>query len=226
LSPPAPIQLVVSTHFDDAALSLAHVLQRAAERATVLTVCGGVPPRDLAVSDWDARSGFASPSEAARMRGLEDACACAVTGARRVRLRHLDAPYRDRPLRSHAIRAAVERRLGEGAVLWLPAAIGDHPDHVGVRTALLPLAASLPASRVGVYADLPYAGWRGYRLPRVVARALPGLRARDVRLRGEAFERKLEAVRCHASQIDGLDDAAPGLLDPSSVLARERIWTA
>jgi LmbE family N-acetylglucosaminyl deacetylase len=226
LSPSAPVQLVVSTHFDDAALSLAHVLQRAAERATVLTVCGGVPSRDLAVSDWDAHSGFASPSEAARTRGLEDARACAVTGARRVRLRHLDAPYRERPLRTHAIRAAVQRHLSEGAVLWLPAAIGDHPDHLDVRTALLPLAASLPASRLGVYADLPYASWCGYRLPRAVARALPGLRARDVRLRGEVFERKLEAVRCHASQIDGLDEAAPGLLDPDGVLARERIWTA
>ena len=77
---------------------------------------------------------------------------------------------------------------------------------------------------MGVYADLPYAGRDGYRLPRAVHDALPGLRARDVRLRGDVFERKLEAVRCHASQIDGLDEAAPGLLDPDGVLARERIW--
>jgi LmbE family N-acetylglucosaminyl deacetylase len=225
LSPPAPTHLVVSTHFDDAALSLAHLLQREGERVTVLTVCAGAPPSERALSDWDARSGFASGREAARLRALEDARSCALTGARPARLRHLDDPYRDRPLRTGLIRAAVERRL-RGAVLWLPAAIGEHPDHVNVRTALLPLAASLPASRVGVYADLPYAGWSGYELPAAVAGALPGLQPREVRLRGEAIERKLEAVRCHASQIDPLDEAYPGLLDPTGVLARERIWTA
>lgn len=225
MSPPAPFQLVVSTHFDDAALSLTHVLQRAAGRAMVLTVCAGAPPGHLPVSDWDARSGFASGRDAARLRRLEDARACAVTGARRARLRHLDGPYRERPLRTHAIRAAVERHLGDGSVLWLPAAIGEHPDHVDVRTALLPLATQLPASRVGIYADLPYAGRHGYGLPRAVADALPGLRARDVRLPGAAFERKLEAVRCHASQLLPLGDGAPGLLDPNGPLARERIWT-
>ena len=165
-----------------------------------------------------ARSGAGSAGENAR--------ACAVTGTRRDRLRHLDAPYRERPLRTAVVRSAVERRLDTGAVLWLPAAIGEHPDHVDVRTALLPLATALPTARVGVYADLPYAGRHGYRLPRAVARALPGLRARDVRLRGEALARKLRAVRCHASQIDPLDDAGPGFLDPNGVLARERIWTA
>jgi LmbE family N-acetylglucosaminyl deacetylase len=226
LSPSAPTHLVVSTHFDDAALSLAHLLQREGDRATVLTICAGAPPRDSPVSDWDARSGFASGREAARVRAGEDARACAVTGARRDRLRHLDAPYRERPLRTAVVRSAVERRLEAGAVLWLPAAIGGHPDHVDVRTALLPLATALPTARVGVYADLPYAGRHGYRLPRAVARALPGLQARDVRLRGEALARKLRAVRCHASQIDPLDEAGPGLLDPNGVLARERIWTA
>jgi LmbE family N-acetylglucosaminyl deacetylase len=160
------------------------------------------------------------------MRAHEDARACALTGARRLRLRHLDGPYRSAPLRTGAIGASVERRLGDDAVLWLPAGIGDHPDHVAVRTALLPLAALLPAGRVGVYADLPYAGWRGYGLPRAVAGALPGLRARDVHLRGGAFERKLELVRCHASQIGPLDDVAPALLAPDGVLARERVWTA
>jgi hypothetical protein len=37
-------------------------------------------------------------------------------------------------------------------------------------------------SRVGIYADLPYAGRNGYRLPQEVRDALPGLRGRDVRL--------------------------------------------
>jgi LmbE family N-acetylglucosaminyl deacetylase len=221
---PPEAQLIVSTHFDDAALSVAHLLQRAGQAATVVTVCAGSPPRDRPASDWDVRSGFASGREAARIRRLEDERSCAVTGARRALLRHLDGPYRKRPPRAQIVRLAVERLLGDGAVLWLPAGIGGHPDHEAVRIALLPLAARLPAARVRVYADLPYAGRHGYRLPLVVARALPGLRGGDVDLRGTALERKLEAVRCHASQIAPLGEGAPDLLDPGGVLARERVW--
>jgi len=217
---------VVSTHFDDAALSAAHLLQRAGALATVVTVCGGAPPRAAAVSEWDAASGFAGGREAARARAHEDRRACAVTGARSVHLRHRDGPYRHKRLRGTPIRAAVERLLGEDAVLWLPAAIGGHPDHLGVRAALLPLAQTLPGARVRVYADLPYAGESGYELPPAVASALPGLRARDVRLRGAAFERKLAAVRCHASQIAPLEGSdAPDLLEPGGALARERVWS-
>jgi LmbE family N-acetylglucosaminyl deacetylase len=225
LPPAPPTQLVVSTHFDDAVLSLSHLLQRAGARATVVTVCGGAPPAGLPVSEWDAASGFASGREAARLRAREDIRASAVTGARRVLLRHLDGPYRERPLTAGAIRTTVERLLGPAGVLWMPAAIGAHPDHTEVRTALLPLAARLPPARIRVYADLPYAGEHHHRLPRAVAEALPGLRGRDTRLSAEAFERKLEAVRCHASQIAPLTAAAtPELLAAGGVLARERVW--
>jgi LmbE family N-acetylglucosaminyl deacetylase len=179
LPPAPPTQLVVSTHFDDAVLSLSHLLQSAGSRATVVTVCGGAPPAGPPVSEWDEASGFVSGREAARLRAREDVCACAVTGARRVLLRHLDEPYRERPLTAGAIRSAIERLLDPGDVLWIPAAIGAHPDHVDVRTALLPLAARLPPARLRVYADLPYAGDHGHRLPRAVAEALPGLRRRD-----------------------------------------------
>jgi LmbE family N-acetylglucosaminyl deacetylase len=217
---------VVSTHFDDAALSVAHLLQRAGSLATVVTVCGGAPPRGRRISEWDAEAGFASGREAARLRALEDARACSVTGARRVRLRHMDGPYRVRRLRAGAMRAAAQRLLATDGVLWLPAGIGGHADHIDVSRALLPLAAALPASRVRVYADLPYAGHGGYGLPAAIARGLPQLRAYDVRLRGAAFERKLDAVRCHASQLAPLSARAPGLLELGGVLTRERFWAA
>jgi LmbE family N-acetylglucosaminyl deacetylase len=223
--PPGPsTQLVVSTHFDDAVLSLSHVLQRAGARATVVTVCAGAPPSGLPVSEWDALSGYTSGPEAAHSRAREDLRACAVTGARRTLLHHVDGPYRERPLKAGAIRSAVELLLGAGDVLWMPAAIGGHPDHVVVRAALLPLAARLAPARLRVYADLPYAGRHGHRLPRAVAAALPGLRGRRVPVTGKAFERKLEAVLCHESQIAPLTDGEPRLLDPDGVLASERVW--
>ena len=138
--------------------------------------------RRPAHSEWDALS--LRERRGARARALEDRRACALTGSRHLHLRHRDGPYRAASLRASSIRGAIERLLGREDILWLPAAIGGHPDHIGVRAALLPVAARLPGSRVGVYADLPYAGLDGYRLPRAVSSALPGLRGHDVRLAG------------------------------------------
>jgi LmbE family N-acetylglucosaminyl deacetylase len=218
---------VVSAHFDDAVLSLSHLLQRAGPAATVVTVCGGAPPPGRRVSEWDAEAGFSDGRDAARVRSLEDRRACAVTGARRARLRHRDGPYRERRLRARPVRTVVERLLAGGATLWIPAGIGGHRDHLDVRDALLPLAQELPLSRVRVYADLPYAAEAGYELPAEIAAALPGLRPGDVHLTGAAWERKLAAVRCHASQIAPLQrHGAPQLLRPGGALARERAWSA
>ena len=62
-------QIIVSTHFDDAVLSLAHVLQATGPLATVVTVCGGPPPDGLPVSEWDAGCGFASGPRPTRSQG-------------------------------------------------------------------------------------------------------------------------------------------------------------
>ena len=114
-----------------------------------------------------------------------------------------------------------------GAVLWLPAGIGN-ADHVCVRDVLLPLAKSLPAGHLRVYADLPYAGPPGKgALPEALESELPGLVEHEVPLQGEAFDRKLQAFRCHASQVEPLqaDEGWPDLLEPDGPLARERFWS-
>ena len=203
-----PQQIVVSTHFDDAALSLAHVLQRAGSLATVVTVCGGAPPPGADVSDWDASAGFASGVAAAGTRALEDAAACAVTGARPHPLNHPDSPYGPLP-GSAVLCAEVGELLSDGCVLWLPAGFVN-PDHAHVRRALLPLARRLPPERFGTYVDLPYAA----------ADELP--QTRETHLSGTAFERKLAALRCHASQVDPLRESWPDLLNREGPLARER----
>ena len=196
-------QIIVSTHFDDAVLSLAHVLQAAGPLATVVTVCGGPPPDGLPVSEWDAGCGFASGPEAARARVAEDAAACAITGARPLPLDHADTPYALLP-DTATLQAEIEPLLRGDCTLWLPAGIGN-PDHAHVRDALLPLATDGQ-----IYVDLPYAG------------ALEVADANEVRLTPGDFERKLTAVRCHGSQLSSLQREWPDLLDPAGPLARER----
>jgi LmbE family N-acetylglucosaminyl deacetylase len=200
--------IVVSTHFDDAALSLAHVLQGAGALATVVTVCGGEPPAGVPVSDWDTCSGFASGVDAARTRLLEDAAACAVTGARAHPLNHCDSPYA--PLPSPAVlRAEIAPLVQEDCILWLTAGFVN-PDHADVRAALLPLAKTLPPGRVRTYVDLPYAA--NDELPDT----------NELRLTDAAFELKLTAVRCHASQLPLLQKTWPDLLERHGALSRER----
>jgi hypothetical protein len=220
---PSPPQLVISTHFDDAVLSLAHVLQRAGPRATVVTVCGGAPVCEEPASEWDAEGGFTSAAEAARTRVQEDREACALTGARAHPLSHADTPYEAMPAAS-ILRGEIEPLLEPGCVLWLPAGIGNE-DHSHVRDALLPLAAGLPAASVRFYADLPYAARIGWDLPEDLAPAHRHLRARDVQVRGAAFERKLAAVGRHASQVPLLATRAERFLAHDGPLARERVWS-
>ena len=216
--------LIVSTHFDDAALSVALLLEAAGSLATVVTVCGGAPADDTPAGSWDARAGFATGDGAARARALEDAAACAVTGARFHRLAHCDSPYRDDLIDGEELRGQVAALLPDDAVLWLPAGI-TNPDHLNVRDALIPLAASRPGL-AGVYADLPYAATASFDLPPELATALRGLVCTDVEVDGADFARKLAAVGCHGSQIPLLVEEWPDLLDAGGPLRRERYWRA
>jgi hypothetical protein len=79
-----------------------------------------------------------------------------------------------------------------------------------------------------VYADLPYAGPPGMGLlPEALESELPGLVEHEVLLEGEAFDRKLLAFECHASQVEPLRAYEPwsDLLEPDGPLARERFWS-
>ncbi len=205
--------VIVSTHFDDAVLSLFSVLAERAEHAVVLTVCGGVPPAG-ALSTWDAAAGFASGADAAHARRRENVASCALTGAIAIDLPFLDGPYG--ALDGSAVRAVVLSTVAEGDRLWIPAGIGRHPDHLAVRSALATVGAT-------VYADGGYAG-RWLHPPRAAAGTVGRVVRR--RLDDAMMAAKIDAVRAHASQIRGLTDGFPDLLDPHGRLRRERWWPA
>jgi LmbE family N-acetylglucosaminyl deacetylase len=233
--PTDPPHLIVSTHFDDAVLSAFGALD-AAHGTIVLTVCAGVPGDAEPASEWDADAGFASGAQAARARAEEDRRACELAQARPIHLGWLDGPYRDGQ-DADALRTAVAEHLSDATTLWIPAGIGSHADHVAVRDALLPLAASRPG-RAAVYLDLPYAAFEGWEVDdperppehrwephlAILQDALALGDCRRIDLAPDVVERKLASVSCHASQMPGLQQAAPWLLDPAGALAHERWW--
>src|SRR5947209_11865573 len=76
--------IVLSPHFDDAALGAAHLLF-AHPGATVVTVMGGPPAAyPDPPSEWDALGGFRTGDDVVALRREEDRDAMEVFGARPV----------------------------------------------------------------------------------------------------------------------------------------------
>ena len=85
--------MVVSPHFDDAALGAAHLLT-SYPGSTVITVLAGRPPAyPDQVTDWDAAGGFASGDDVVGVRQEEDRAAMASMGATPVWLDFPDHQY-------------------------------------------------------------------------------------------------------------------------------------
>jgi LmbE family N-acetylglucosaminyl deacetylase len=150
---------VVSPHLDDAVLSAWLVLAEA--RSVRVITCFAGSPAGVFRGRWDERTGIVSAAAAVAARRAEDVRALALTGSEPVHLDLLDDQYREGPDASTACLAQPLRdNLAGAAEVWLPAAIGAHPDHVAARDAAL--AATRTGQRVRMYADLPYAGQPGW----------------------------------------------------------------
>lgn len=146
---------VVSPHLDDAVLSAFLVLADA-HRARVISCFAGVPATAVR-GEWDQRTGLASAAAAVAARRAEDKQALGLTGSEAVHLDLLDEQYRGGAEPPYAkLLALLREHLAGAREVWLPAGLGGHTDHLAARDAAL--AATTPAQRVRVYADLPYAG--------------------------------------------------------------------
>jgi DNA-binding response OmpR family regulator/LmbE family N-acetylglucosaminyl deacetylase len=236
--------VVVSPHFDDAVLSAAGWIIRSAGQAAVVTVLGGVPPEDVAPSDWDRLCGFRSAAEAARVRAGEDVEACQVLGADSVHLSHLDGPY----AKDDDLTGLTDfiRAIPPDSRILVPAGVGGNPDHVRVRDAALRTLAARPDQVIGLYADLPYAaslwhwgtedmagalaGRDGLRvLTGLSGAAVPGGAGAEVvvehlRLDPEEWGGKRQAVGAHASQLATLGSHAYRLTANPGPLQHELVW--
>ncbi|MDK1471960.1 PIG-L family deacetylase [Streptomyces sp. 549] len=237
--------VVVSPHFDDAALSLGGLLPLLPRPAVVVTVHGGAPPPGAETSWWDRECGFSTAAEAHRVRVAEDAEACALLGARPVPLDEPDGPYRDAE-RGFPSLVPLLRRASADARVLLPLGT-NQPDHARVRRECLRTLSGLPSGRrpaVSVYADLPYTGhlpgWGtepGGRLEESLRASTdfgPAFRelsqthrigpVRLLRLDDGQWARKRAAVCCHASQLAALGQGHGCFLSREGPLHAEAVW--
>ncbi len=201
--------MVVSPHFDDAALGAAHVLG-SYPGSTVVTVCGGWPPAyPDPPSEWDALGGFVAGDDVVAIRREEDRAAMQVLGADPVWLDFVDHQYLEPKQRAtpreiaDALAPVVDAH--RPTAVFVPMGIAN-PDHELTHAAGVLLAHERPGPVWLAYEDHGYKhipgmlAWRIAKLFRSGCWPTPAIVPVT-----EDHDRKREAVYRYVSQVAPLE---------------------
>jgi LmbE family N-acetylglucosaminyl deacetylase len=203
--------VVLSPHFDDAAMGAGQMLLRHGSAQTaVITVLGGRPPAyPDPPSPWDALGGFRAGDDVVGVRREEDRAAMEVLGADPVWLDFPDHQYlapADRP-RPEEVAPTLEAAIAAQApaAVFVPMGLAN-PDHVMTHEAALIVRLRRPEWAWFAYEDHGYKhlpgmlAWRVSKLFRSGLWPTPALVpvATDT-------EVKRKAIWCYASQIPPLE---------------------
>lgn len=152
---------VLSAHLDDAVFSATAQLLR--PNAQLVTVFAGPPETVSGRSCWDGITCARSSAERHRERLAEDDRAVQRLGCASLRICEPEIEYRNQSIDLDVLSGQLLAVVQEASEVWLPAGIGQHPDHIAAREAgLRAIRAASPVPAVFLYADLPYAieyGW-------------------------------------------------------------------
>lgn len=203
--------VVLSPHFDDAAMGAGQMLIRhAGIHTAVITVLGGRPPAyPDPPSEWDALGGFQSGDDVVAARRDEDRAAMAVLAADPVWLEFADHQYlqpADRPVPEDVAPVLEEAIRGQRpTAVFVPMGLAN-PDHVLTHEAALLVRADHPEWAWFAYEDHGYKhipgllAWRVSRLFRSGLWPTPAL----VPVASDS-DRKRKAIWCYTSQIPPLE---------------------
>lgn len=205
--------VVVSPHFDDAALGAAHVLG-AHPGGTVITVCAGPPPAYPAEpTEWDALGGFKAGDDVVAIRREEDRAAMAVLEAEPVWLDFVDWQYLEKHQRAtpEQIAAKLEPAITATAptAVFVPMGIAN-PDHELTHDAARLVRDRMPDIAPDVvwfaYEDSGYKHIPGMLAWRVSKLFHSGLWPTPAVVTAPPdYERKRRAIYCYTSQIAPLE---------------------
>jgi LmbE family N-acetylglucosaminyl deacetylase len=201
--------VVVSPHFDDAAMGAGHLLC-SYDDTTVVTVLAGRPPAYPDVpSEWDALGGFKAGDDVVAIRRKEDVAAMDVLESQYRWLefsdhQYLEPPDRPTPDQVAPVLAATLADLNPTAV-FVPMGLGN-PDHVMVHEASLLVRTEQPERAWFCYEDHGYKhlpgllAWRVAKLLRAHPWPTPAI---VPHFPDDA--RKRRAIWCYESQIAPLE---------------------
>jgi LmbE family N-acetylglucosaminyl deacetylase len=205
--------VVVSPHFDDAALGAAHLLSTY-PGSTVITVLGGRPPTyPPEPTDWDACGGFVAGDDVVTLRREEDRAAMDFLSATPVWLEFPDHQYltkdqRPRPADVAPVLAAAIAAADPTAV-FLPMGLAN-PDHVLTHDAGLAARSEMSESGAGTvwfcYEDHGYKHIPGILAWRVAKLFKSGLWPTPAVVAIEPdMDSKRAAIALYKSQIPALE---------------------
>jgi LmbE family N-acetylglucosaminyl deacetylase len=204
--------VVVSPHFDDAAMGAGHMLAFHAEtsRTTVVTVLGGRPPAyPASPTEWDAAGGFRGGDDVVAVRREEDRAAMVVLGATPVWLEFADHQYLGKDQRPTPTEVApvLEQAIvaAEATAVFLPMGLAN-PDHVLTHDAGRLVLERHPRLAWFCYEDHGYKhlpgmlAWRVTKLFRSGLWPTPAIVPIDLDV-----DRKRKAIWAYTSQIPPLE---------------------
>jgi LmbE family N-acetylglucosaminyl deacetylase len=201
--------VVVSPHFDDAAMGAGHLLASYPD-TTVITVLGGRPPAyPEEPTEWDALGGFVAGDDVVAVRREEDVAAMAVLESGYRWLDFSDHQYlapEDRPTPADVapVLGTTIEELNPTSVFF-PMGLAN-PDHVMVHDACLIVRESQPQRVWFCYEDHGYKhlpgllAWRVAKLLRAHPWPTPSIVPHV-----PDEERKRRAIWCYTSQIPPLE---------------------
>ena len=213
----APPAVILSPHLDDAVLSCWHLLSGPGD-VRVINVYAGTPAPGSGTSWWDRETGATDSAVRMAERRAEDREAFAVAGRTATHLDFLDEQYEPGGRSVEEIALALRELIEPEAVVYAPAALGEHGDHERVRGAALELAAT--GQPVRLYADYPHAARLGWPSWVTTTQAGPGVAEHWDRRLGEVGlsnprpqvhhlaaaeqQRKLRALSAYRTQMPTL----------------------
>ncbi|MGP0031666.1 MAG: PIG-L deacetylase family protein [Acidimicrobiales bacterium] len=202
--------VVVSPHFDDAAMGAGHLLGSYPD-TTVITVLGGPPPAyPDPPSEWDALGGFKAGDDVVALRRLEDLAAMEVLESEHRWLEFADHQYlappdRPTPAEVAPVLGQVIAEIDPTAV-FVPMGLGN-PDHVMAHEASLLVRADQGERAWFAYEDHGYKhipgllAWRVAKLLREQPWPTPAIVPHV-----PDEERKRKAIFSYTSQIPPLEN--------------------
>ncbi|MEI6022824.1 MAG: PIG-L family deacetylase [bacterium] len=212
--------IVLSPHFDDAALPVGGMLAKSTHNKIVITVFSGKPAVDQKTT-WDTESGFSSSDSAVAARIQENDAALEYLKASYVSLDYLDMQYRTDPDTTglqQSIEKDIEKIITEEGMegdvhIYFPAYFGDaisHPDHVLIHNIALDMIQKkeFPNASWYMFEDMPYSYtyFKTNKTPliEVFTSAMKGflLQEKNIFLNKKELVDKIHSISLYPSQLE------------------------
>jgi LmbE family N-acetylglucosaminyl deacetylase len=161
-------QIILSPHFDDAALPIGGMLAQSIDRKVVVTVFSGKPDKGR-ITLWDTISGFFSSNKAIDTREKENNNSLKILNAESVSLGFVDYQYKvklDVDKKKESIKLEIKKILDRESKdhkisVYFPAYFGPsitHKDHLLLHDVALGIVKSDEFKKISwyMYEDLPY----------------------------------------------------------------------